>query len=284
MSDLKKVRVQLLDEQTNDVIEEVDVMTSASSVVFSDGETFQQKLNAGKLKGDVGPQGAKGDAGPQGAKGDIGEPFAIYKTYSSIALMNQDLINVPNGKFVLISTENVENVDNSKLYVKTSNSFNFVNDLSGAQGIQGPKGEIGPKGDIGAQGPKGDPGPQGPKGDPGPQGPKGDIGVKGDSTIIKGSFTNTSQLPINTTRGDAYIVGTDLYVWDNKWNNVGRIQGAQGPQGPKGDAGPQGVQGAQGPQGPQGAQGVKGDAGDTVRIGATFENSVQHKLFFKVIS
>lgn len=69
---LKKVRVQLLNETTNDVIEEVDVLTSAESVLFADGETFQQKLNAGKLKGDTGATGAKGDTGPQGPKGATG--------------------------------------------------------------------------------------------------------------------------------------------------------------------------------------------------------------------
>lgn len=85
---LKKVRVQLLNETTNDVIEEVDVLTSAESVLFADGETFQEKLNAGKLKGAqggkgdkgdtgaVGPQGPVGATGPQGAKGDKGDTGA----------------------------------------------------------------------------------------------------------------------------------------------------------------------------------------------------------------
>lgn len=60
MAGLKKVRVQLLDEKTGSVLEEVDVLTSADSVTFSDGETFQQKLDSGKLKGQTGPQGPKG--------------------------------------------------------------------------------------------------------------------------------------------------------------------------------------------------------------------------------
>ena len=50
----------------------------ASMIVFTDGETFQNKLDAGTLKGekgDTGPQGLKGDTGaqgPQGLKGDTG--------------------------------------------------------------------------------------------------------------------------------------------------------------------------------------------------------------------
>lgn len=71
----KKVRVQLLNEQTGAVLEEVDVATSATSVTFVDGETFQQKLDAGKLKGAngaTGPQGTPGIQGPKGADGAIG--------------------------------------------------------------------------------------------------------------------------------------------------------------------------------------------------------------------
>lgn len=56
----------------------------AQQIKFTDGQTFQQKLDAGTLKGekgDAGPAGAqgtagakgdKGDAGPAGAKGDAG--------------------------------------------------------------------------------------------------------------------------------------------------------------------------------------------------------------------
>ena len=51
----------------------------ASQVKFTDGKTFQQKLDEGTLKGekgDKGAQGPQGDAGPQGlqgAKGDKGD-------------------------------------------------------------------------------------------------------------------------------------------------------------------------------------------------------------------
>ena len=66
---LKKVRVQLLDETTGAIIEEVDVATSATCVTFSDGETFQQKLDAGKLRGAQGIQGVPGATGATGAQG-----------------------------------------------------------------------------------------------------------------------------------------------------------------------------------------------------------------------
>ena len=53
----------------------------ASMIIFTDGETFQNKLDAGTLKGDTGaqgPQGLKGEkgdtgaTGPKGPKGDTG--------------------------------------------------------------------------------------------------------------------------------------------------------------------------------------------------------------------
>ena len=72
MSDLQNVRIQLLDQTTGAVIKEVDVLTSANSVSFSDGTTFQDKLDAGTLKGATGSQGVKGTTGNTGAIGDTG--------------------------------------------------------------------------------------------------------------------------------------------------------------------------------------------------------------------
>lgn len=85
------------------------------------------------------PKGSKGD------KGDTGEPFRITKVYTSIGDMNADYDNeeVNIGNFVIIETGNVDHPDNSKLYVKTDNGYSFITDLSGSQGITGPKGETG---------------------------------------------------------------------------------------------------------------------------------------------
>lgn len=74
---LNKVRVQLLDQTTGAVIEEVDVLTSAESVTFADGETFEQKLKAGKL---TGPQGVQGPIGKTGTTGPQGNPGAVGAT------------------------------------------------------------------------------------------------------------------------------------------------------------------------------------------------------------
>ena len=105
-------------------------------------------------KGDTGSQGPKGEQGdpgsqgPQGEpgpKGDQGEPFQIRKIYSSVDEMEADYNNpgIEEGDFVLINTDDVSDPDNAKLYVKGPTGWQFVTDLSGAQGIQGPQGDPG---------------------------------------------------------------------------------------------------------------------------------------------
>ena len=99
-------------------------------------------------KGDKGEQGDTGSQGPQGEpgpKGDSGEPFQIRKIYSSVDEMEADYNNpgIEEGDFVLINTDDVSDPDNAKLYVKGPTGWQFVTDLSGAQGIQGPQGDPG---------------------------------------------------------------------------------------------------------------------------------------------
>lgn len=105
-------------------------------------------------KGDTGSQGPKGEQGdpgsqgPQGEpgpKGDSGEPFQIRKIYDSVTSMEADYNNpgIEEGDFVLINTDDVSDPDNAKLYVKGPTGWQFVTDLSGAQGIQGPQGDPG---------------------------------------------------------------------------------------------------------------------------------------------
>ena len=62
---------------------------------------------------------------------DIG--FEIYRTYPSVAAMNADAANVPQGKFVIIATTDKTSEDNAKMYVKNSQgSFTFLCDLDQA--------------------------------------------------------------------------------------------------------------------------------------------------------
>ena len=79
------------------------------------------------------------------------------------------------------------------------------------------------------------------------KGGKGDKGDDGPSVTIKGSYSDTSQLPTTGNIGDSYIVGDSLYVWDavgSDWQNVGQIRGPQGLQGANGTNGLPGTPGS----------------------------------------
>ena len=189
----------------------------------------------------------------------VGDAFTIVKTYSSVQAMEDDYNNpeVKKGQFVMIDTGNVENEEDSRLYLKGDTEWKFISDLSGAQGIQGlsayqvavqhgfkgtedewlislkgEKGETGPKGD------KGDTGEKGATGERGPQGLQGERGLQG----------------VQGEKGEP---------------------GIQGPVGPKGEQGEQGIQGIQGPQGEPGPQGPKGDTGSGLNIKGELDSESQ---------
>lgn len=63
------------------------------------------------------------------------------------------------------------------------------------------------------------------KGDKGDTGEKGDKGDTGANLAVKGAVDKNTQLPSSgNAEGDAYLVGTDLYVYTNKaWKNCGPI-------------------------------------------------------------
>ena len=175
--------------------------------------------------GPTGPQGPMGPEGPVGPKGEQGAPFRIAKIYNSVSAMQADSSSLNMGDIALINTDNVEDEDNAKLYIKNESGYSLLTDLSGARGVQGPAGPQGLKGEQGI------PGERGPQGETGPQGLQGPQGLKGD-------------------KGDQGIQGER------------GLQGEVGPAGPKGDQGERGVQGLEGPRGEQGLVGPKGDTGE----------------------
>lgn len=145
-------------------------------------------------QGPTGPTGPQGPQGIQGIQGIPGKDFSIYKTYASVAEMNADAANVPEGEFVMIAST-TEDPDNAKLYVKNGEgSFTYLSDLSGAQGIQGPQGEQGV---------------QGPQGIQGPQGPVGNTGS------VKSQYVQT--LPATGAEDTFYITDKDV--------DTGTVQG-----------------------------------------------------------
>lgn len=189
----------------------------------------------------------------------VGDAFVIVKTYPSIQAMQDDYNNpeVKKGQFVMIDTGNVENEEDSRLYLKGNTEWKFISDLSGAQGIQGLSAYqvavqhgfegteaewlISLKGEKGETGPKGDKGNTGEKGDTGERGPQGLQGERG----LQG---------IQGEQGE---------------------QGIQGPIGPKGEKGDQGERGPQGPQGQIGPQGPKGDTGSGLNIKGELDSESQ---------
>lgn len=189
----------------------------------------------------------------------VGDAFTIVKTYSSVQAMEDDYNNpeVKAGQFVMIDTGNVQNEEDSRLYLKGNTKWKFISDLSGAQGIQGLSAYqvavqhgfegteaewlISLKGEKGETGPKGDKGNTGEKGDTGERGPQGLQGERG----LQG---------IQGEQGE---------------------QGIQGPVGPKGEKGDQGERGPQGPQGQIGPQGPKGDTGSGLNLKGELDSESQ---------
>lgn len=69
----------------------------------------------------------------------IGDTFTYKKEYPSVEAMEADwgTADVKLGEYVLINTNNVEDPDDAKVYLKTQEGWKFIVDLSGMQGIQG---------------------------------------------------------------------------------------------------------------------------------------------------
>lgn len=180
------------------------------------------------------PRGPKGDQGLPGVDGVDGKDFSIAKTYSSVAEMNADMGNVEENSFVLIASD-VEDADNSKLFVKTGAEFKFLTDLSGAQGFKGEAATI-RVGNVATL----DPGSDVVVENVGTVNnavfnisiPRGDTGA---GIEIQGSYDSEEDLVAAHPTGEeghAYIVGGNFYVWINgQWKNCGRAQGPQGEEG-----------------------------------------------------
>ncbi|MFQ9247396.1 MAG: hypothetical protein ACLR3R_08560 [Clostridium paraputrificum] len=199
MAELRKVRVQLLNESTGAVEEEVNVLTSAECVTFADGETFEQKLAAGKLTGPKGATGAQGPQGIQGPKGETGERGATGAAGAAgakgvsmrlLGAWSNSTAYVNNSAYIDIVT-----YSGNTYACKTSNTGQTPTNttywtLIAQKGATGAQGVQGPKGDTGATGPQGPQGAAGAKGATGAQGPKGD---PGDTVKVGTSLSNATQ-------------------------------------------------------------------------------------------
>ena len=112
----------------------------AVSVKGETGATFTPTVSVG---GEISWTNDKGLENPderniRGPKGEKGDPFTIYKVYNSKTEMDADYSNpdVPMGAFVCI-TNSVDQSENARLYVKGTQEYTFITDLSGATGMHG---------------------------------------------------------------------------------------------------------------------------------------------------
>ena len=181
----------------------------------------------------------------------------IYGGYRLTAQRGSDVQSIdvmfPEQGAQGVGVETVVVGDNGHLMLKMTDGgeidAGYVVGERGPQGETGPQGAVGPAGPQGIQGPKGETGPQGiqgPRGEVGPQGPQGPQGAQGTGVTILGSFETVDDLEVahpTGNIGDAYLIKGYLYVWsatEQRWVDVGNIQGPKGDPGVEGAAGPAG--------------------------------------------
>jgi len=91
-------------------------------------------------QGQQGIQGIQGIEGPQGPRGEMGKPFSISKTFKTKIELEADR-TVVEGEMAVVSSDNPDtDEDNGRLYLRTAEGWDFLLDLSGVKGIQGPAG------------------------------------------------------------------------------------------------------------------------------------------------
>lgn len=232
----------------------------ASQVTFSDGETFQQKLDKGSLKGEkgdpgiAGPQGAtglkgdkgdiglqgpkgeqgvkgdKGEVGPQGPQGLTGSQGATGAKGISIRLKgawSSTVAYVNDSNYIDMVTSG-----GNTYACKVSNTNQAVSNTTYWE-------LIAQKGDTGAQG------PQGPAGAKGDTGAKGETGATGVTPTIKAGTVTTGNAGTNASV-TASTSGTATTFNFTIPKGATGATGAQGPKGDKGDTGATGPKGADG--------------------------------------
>ena len=215
---LSKVRIQLLNEVTGEVLEEVDVLTSPDSVLFPSGQTLTEVL--------------AGIETTPGEKGDTGTSFRMKGAWTA----NTAYVN--NAQYIDVVTK-----DGSSYACKTSHTSTSAWNESnwtliaqkGATGATGAAGQDGADGKDGAAGAK---------------------GATGTSIRMKGAwaantaYVNDSQyIDVVTRDGSSYACKsshTSTSSWDStKWTLIAQ-KGATGAAGADGQDGAAGAKGATG--------------------------------------
>lgn len=141
--------------------------------------------------------------GPQGIQGIQGKTGTSVSSTTIQYQISNSATTAPTGTWsnTLIATTQVNP------FLWTQVTLNYDDGTSKSFYLVSSKGDKGDKGDTGATGPVG------------PQGPVG------AGLVVKGTVSNTSQLPTTGNQeGYCYFVGTDLYIWDaGAWKNCGSV-------------------------------------------------------------
>lgn len=247
MSSLDKIKLDSIQNNANNYVH--PSTHKADMVVFEDGETFQNKLDKGSLKGDIGPQGPQGVQGPKGDKGEVGEQGPIGLTGAKGDKGDTGATG-PQGIQGATGAKGATGDSGATFTPKVDSNGNLS--WTNNKGLSNPttvniKGPQGPKGEQGIQG------IQGPKGDSGLTGPQGPQGIQGITPTIKIGAVTTGNAGTNATVTASTSGTTTTFNFTI-------------PRGATGSTGPQGIQGVQGPQGPTGPAGANGKDGLTTSV------------------
>lgn len=68
---------------------------------------------------------------------NAGTILRVDYIYSSVAELEAETRSIPDGKIAVVNTENVEDADNGRFYIRFKGNWKFLVDLSGIQGAQG---------------------------------------------------------------------------------------------------------------------------------------------------
>lgn len=230
----------------------------AADIKFTDGKTFQQKLDDGSLRGPQGPQGVKGDTGAKGATGNTGPqgPQGIQGIQGPKGDTGAKGATGSTGaKGVSMRLKGAWS--STTAYVNDSNYIDLVTSGGNTYACKASNTNqavtnttywelIAQKGNTGATG------PQGPQGTTGAKGATGATGPAGATPTIKAGTVTTGAAGTNAAVTASTSGTTTTFNFTIPRGATGTI-GATGPQGPKGDKGDTGLQG---PAGAKGADGL----------------------------
>lgn len=223
----------------------------AADIKFTDGKTFQQKLDDGSLRGPQGPQGVKGDTGAKGATGNTGPqgPQGIQGIQGPKGDTGAKGATGSTGaKGVSMRLKGAWS--STTAYVNDSNYIDLVTSGGNTYACKASNTNqavtnttywelIAQKGNTGATG------PQGPQGTTGAKGATGATGPAGATPTIKAGTVTTGAAGTNAVV-TASTSGTTTTFNFTIPRGANGATGGIGPQGPKGDQGLQGPKGADG--------------------------------------